>query len=116
MEYPATGNTGYKIMKVKLLIDTREKDKATVGLLIREKRLVLEEKRTALSSQVVLLLIEKILKENNLEPSDLTDIGVEEGPGSFTGIRVGVAIANAFSFALGIPVNGKKEIVVPTFK
>ncbi|MFH1536127.1 MAG: hypothetical protein ABIC96_03620 [Patescibacteria group bacterium] len=35
-------------------------------------------------------------------------IEVETGPGSFTGLRVGVSVANALGFALNIPVNGKK--------
>ena len=39
---------------------------------------------------------------------ELEGIEVETGPGSFTGLRVGVSVANALGFALGIPVNGKK--------
>lgn len=38
----------------------------------------------------------------------LESVEVETGPGSFTGLRVGVSVANALGFALGIPVNGKK--------
>lgn len=37
----------------------------------------------------------------------LKGIEVETGPGSFTGIRVGVSVANALGYSLGIPVNGK---------
>ena len=59
-------------------------------------------------SQVLLPLIEKILKVNKLEDKDLDGIEVETGPGSFTGLRVGVSVANALGFSLGIPVNGKK--------
>ena len=36
------------------------------------------------------------------------EIEVDRGPGSYTGIRVGVSVANALGFALNIPVNGKK--------
>lgn len=59
-------------------------------------------------SQVLLPLIEKLLKSQKLEYKDLKGIEVETGPGSFTGIRVGVSVANALGYSLGIPVNGKK--------
>lgn len=59
-------------------------------------------------SQVTLLLVEKMLKKNNLRPQDLDEVLVNTGPGSFTGTRVGVAIANALGFGLGIKVNGSK--------
>ena len=47
--------------------------------------------------------------------NDLTEIEVNPGPGSFTGSRVGVAIANALSFALKIKVNGKKSPTLPIY-
>ncbi len=59
-------------------------------------------------SQVTLLLIEKILKRNNIKPEDLDEVLVNTGPGSFTGTRVGVAIANALGFGIDIKVNGSK--------
>ena len=59
-------------------------------------------------SEAVLPLINELLKRNNLKISDIDGIEVFEGPGSFTGLRVGVSIANALGFLLGLPVNGKK--------
>jgi tRNA threonylcarbamoyladenosine biosynthesis protein TsaB len=59
-------------------------------------------------SQVLLPLIEKILKNNKLKYIDLKEVEVSTGPGSFTGLRVGVSVANAIAYSLGIPVNGKK--------
>lgn len=58
-------------------------------------------------SQILLPLIEKLLKKNNLEFKDLTGVEVATGPGSYTGLKVGVSVANALGYALKIPINGK---------
>ena len=42
--------------------------------------------------------IEDILKDNNLSPKDVDEIIVVNGPGSFTGIRIGVTIAKIFAY------------------
>lgn len=42
--------------------------------------------------------IEDILKENNLSPKTVDEIIVVNGPGSFTGIRIGVTIAKIFAY------------------
>ena len=49
-------------------------------------------------------LLEKFLTKSKVKPKDLTKIVVCSGPGSFTGIRVGVSLAQALGFALSIPV------------
>lgn len=68
-------------------------------------------------SQVLLPMIVGILKKNKIDFSDLSAIEVNPGPGSFTGTRVGVAIANALGFALNVPINGKKgKIVIPIYE
>ena len=56
-------------------------------------------------SQIVLPLIEKILTRNNLALKDLSAISINTGPGSFTGIRVGLAVANTLALLLKIPIN-----------
>lgn len=58
-------------------------------------------------SQVLLPLIIKLLRTTNNELRTLKGIEVEEGPGSFTGLRVGASVAQALGFALNIPVNGE---------
>jgi len=47
--------------------------------------------------------IEQILSENELSIGDVSVIATSVGPGSFTGIRIGVSTARALSQALGIP-------------
>lgn len=56
--------------------------------------------------QPLLILIESVLSENGLTLSDLTEITTMRGPGSYTGLRVGLAVANTLGTLLGIPVNG----------
>ncbi len=58
-------------------------------------------------------LLEKLLKKNKVAPKDLSKVIVCSGPGSFTGIRVGVSMAQAFGFALGIPVIAIPKSKVP---
>lgn len=66
-------------------------------------------------SQMILPLIENVLRENKLTFTDITEITVNTGPGSFTGLRVGATVANALGYLLDIPVNGKKALVIPTY-
>lgn len=98
----------------KLIIDTTDRKKTTIKLQLGEQLDELAEEAKP-KSQTALILIDKILKRNNLNPADLDEIEVNAGPGSFTGTRVGVAIANALGFGLGIKVNGSKKIATPKY-
>jgi tRNA threonylcarbamoyladenosine biosynthesis protein TsaB len=104
-------------MKI-LIIDTADNKKNTVGLKINNKEYLLTENIPSNKEQVLLLMIDKILKKYKIEPKNLSAIQVNVGPGSYTGLRVGLAIANTLSFALKIPVNGKKigEIILPIYR
>lgn len=48
--------------------------------------------------------INEILKRNNFTVNDLDGIAVSEGPGSYTGLRIGVATVKGLCYALGIPM------------
>ncbi len=48
-------------------------------------------------------MVKKIMSDCGRELSQLTDISVSSGPGSYTGIRIGIAAVKAMSFALDIP-------------
>lgn len=50
--------------------------------------------------------IAALLEAQGLAPKDLEGIAVDIGPGSFTGVRVGVATAKALAMGLGIPLVG----------
>ncbi len=51
--------------------------------------------------------IDKILKDNNTDSKDLNEIIVVSGPGSFTGVRLGITVAKTLAYTLNIPI---KEI------
>ena len=57
-------------------------------------------------SEQMMPLLDSLLSHLELNMSDIDLIGVSVGPGSFTGIRIGVAAANAMAMALDIPVVG----------
>jgi tRNA threonylcarbamoyladenosine biosynthesis protein TsaB len=50
------------------------------------------------------VFIEEILGENNIQFSDLNAIAVSQGPGSYTGLRIGVSSAKGLCYALNIPM------------
>jgi len=52
--------------------------------------------------------LDGLLKENNKTWSDILAIGVFEGPGSFTGIRIGLTTMNTIADAQGIPIVGAR--------
>ena len=80
----------------------------TVGLKIDGKEIIEKRPLDTRKAQVVLPMLEEMLKKHKLGLKDLTEIEVNPGPGSFTGIRVGLSIANTLGFLLHIPVNGGK--------
>jgi tRNA threonylcarbamoyladenosine biosynthesis protein TsaB len=50
------------------------------------------------------VFIDSVLKNSELKPKDLSAISVSKGPGSYTGLRIGVASAKGLCFALDIPL------------
>lgn len=55
-------------------------------------------------SEVALPKIASMFEKTNLEAKDINKIIVVDGPGSFTGIRIGITIAKVYSWSLNIPI------------
>ena len=90
-------------MKI-LGIDTSS-NVATLAIMEDEKLIceyTLNHKRT--HSVKLMPMIEEIFKACELKIEDIDLIGVCTGPGSFTGLRIGVATANALSHVKNIPI------------
>lgn len=101
-----------------LLIDTSNNKEIKVGLKTNENEDWIRQETDFKKAEVLLPLISKIMKIKKIEFKDLTGIEVNLGPGSFTGLRVGVSVANALAFILKIPVNGNKlgKFVEPKYE
>lgn len=56
--------------------------------------------------ELLLPSVDRVLREAGRSLAEVTDIAVGVGPGPYTGLRVGLATADAFGAALGTPVHG----------
>jgi tRNA threonylcarbamoyladenosine biosynthesis protein TsaB len=89
---------------MKLYINTANSEKIVISL--DEKEFSTDSRKE--KSQRLLPFISEVLQKEGGTPKDIDEIEVFTGPGSFTGLRVGVSVANALGWALNVPVNGKK--------
>jgi len=97
---------------MKLWFDTSNRDKIIINLDGKHWEFAGENQKP----QDLVGLIEKTLKKEKVNIKEIKEIEVNLGPGSFTGLKIGVAVANALSFALDIPVNGKRKLVTPNYE
>ena len=80
---------------------------AGVALLDDKKLLVESYQNTGLThSQTLLLMAQDLLKSCGFGTDDVTHLAVAAGPGSFTGIRIGVAAAKGFAWGASLPCYG----------
>lgn len=103
--------------KVVVFIDTSTADSVRVGIEQEGKKVAKVVGRQS-QAQMALPMIEELLKDQKLKPSDITEIKVHTGPGSYTGLRVGMAIANMLGTLLGVSINGLPvgKQVFPTYE
>src|SRR5688500_6435308 len=70
------------------------------GKCITEKTIV---EQGAHSSQLT-VLIESLLKENNISIKGLSAVAYSSGPGSYTGLRIGLSVAKGVCYGASIPL------------
>lgn len=87
-----------------LAIETATKN-CSVALFENDQLLDSEEQYGAYShAENLASFAQKLLSRNNLTFSDLQAIAVSKGPGSYTGLRIGVSFAKGLCFSLQIPL------------
>jgi tRNA threonylcarbamoyladenosine biosynthesis protein TsaB len=58
------------------------------------------------------LFVEEVLKASSITLNELSAVAVSKGPGSYTGLRIGVSAAKGFAYALNIPLIGVDTMLV----
>lgn len=76
----------------------------TVGLVSEDKLIVKTQESEASHAVYLVPMIDTILKENNLTVKDIKDIVCINGPGSFTGLRIGLSVGKTMAYSLNIPI------------
>ena len=80
---------------------------ASVALFEGEKLLGESYQNTGLThSQTLMVMAQDLIKQCGYTPADITHTAVAAGPGSFTGVRIGVAAAKGFAWGKEIPCYG----------
>ncbi len=62
-------------------------------------------------SEILFKSIDLVINQSGIQKSELDYIAVSEGPGSFTGLRIGMSAAKGLAFGLSVPI-----VPVPTFE
>ncbi len=89
----------------KLIINTAN-DVLEIVLMFQNNVFFKIEKSKLHHNETLIPLLDELLKENQCQLKDIDEFGVIVGPGSFTGIRVGIATIKAFRDSLNIKARG----------
>ena len=114
-------------MKI-LAIDTSNQ---TLAVAVCEDQRLLGQMQTTVNknhSVALMPAIEQLMQQINLQPADLNRIVVAQGPGSYTGLRIGVTTAKTLAYTLNCELvgvsslkvlaancYGREEIIIPLF-
>lgn len=91
-------------MKTTLCLETSTKV-CSASLFIRNQLVDWKEEDGSYShAEKLALFIEEILHNQQIQIKDLKTIAVSKGPGSYTGLRIGVSLAKGLAYGLNIPL------------
>ena len=60
--------------------------------------------------------VQRLMSLVNVHNSDLTGVAVATGPGSFSGVRIGISVAKSIAYALGLPIWGVPTLDVLAYQ
>lgn len=79
---------------------------ASVGVVVGQRRVERAQSVAGSHARALLPLIDAVLGDAGIALADLSRIAVSIGPGSFTGLRIGLSVAKGLALATGLPVVG----------
>lgn len=112
--------------KINIITIDTSTPKLKIGISINGKESLSDISEGFNHLENILPVIDRVFKENGFDKKELTSLAVVCGPGSFTGIRIGIATMQAIAYAADIPLagfssfdvyadiyNGRNSIVIP---
>lgn len=84
-----------------------DKPESEIGLFENGKQLVYEQWQAHRQlAETIHKKIREVLASQNKSLEEITAIATYKGPGSFTGLRIGLSVANALATSYGLPIVG----------
>ncbi len=65
---------------------------------------IIESKDGQNHARLVTVFADSLMERNNIKPNDLVAVAVSKGPGSYTGLRIGISTAKGICYASSIPL------------
>lgn len=93
-----------------LLIDTSNQPLSVA--LMQDEKVLIEQTTNIKQNHSVQLMpeIQKLFEQSQVDKQEITDIVVAEGPGSYTGLRIGVTVAKTLAYALQTRLYGVSSL------
>ncbi len=81
-------------------------DICSVGLARGGETVALRESSQRDHARLAAAYVAEVLASEGISPTELSAVAVSKGPGSYTGLRIGVSLAKGLCYGLGIPLIG----------